>query len=170
MREKFIFVFDFSLVMKINLKYFPQHKDYSCGPVCLRMIFTHLGRVYTEDKLVYLCHTSKKSGTSHQHLIDEIKKEGFVYLIRTKGAISDIVEFIEAGYPVVVNYLEPFSEEGHYAVVSGYDLKEKIVILADPCNGNDYSLKWDDFEKHWHNGNNSSQGWMLIVGRESINL
>lgn len=154
--------------MKLNLKYYPQHKDYSCGPVCLKMVFEHLGRKYSEEKLIALCKTSEKNGTTHSHLLDEIKREGFEYLVKSRGAIKDIIHFVESGYLIIVNYIEPLSKESHYAVVSGYDEKEKVIILADPCDGNDFTLGWGEFKKMWHNKNNSSKGWFLVVGREFI--
>lgn len=156
--------------MKINLKYHLQHTDYSCGPSCLKMVFDHLGKDYSEEKLISLCHTSKKTGTSHEHLIDEIKKEGFEYYIKTKGRLQDLIESIESGYLAIINYLDPFSKEGHYAVVTGYTNDRTEIILADPCNGNDYTIPWTVLRKMWHNEHHTSQGWYVIVGRESINL
>lgn len=153
--------------MKINLQYFPQHTATSCGPACLRMVFSHLGIQYSEEKLIRLCKTTA-NGTSHEHLLDEIKREGLSFEAKSHGTIKQLVMYIDNGYPVIINYCEPFSDEGHYAVVSGYDAKEELLILADPCNGNDFCIFWDEFISRWHNENNSSKGWYVVVGREGI--
>ena len=156
--------------MKLDLKYYPQHTDYSCGPVCLRMVFEHLGRIYSEEKLIALCKANKKEGTNHVPIKKEVEKEGFVYIEGTHGTIKYLINSIESGYPVIINYIDPVSESGHYAIVIGYDKKDKIIIIADPCNGNDFSISWNELKKRWHNQRNSSHGWFMIIGRESVNI
>ena len=47
---------------------------------------------------------------------------------------------------------------------------EKEIILADPCNGNDFTIPWYELRKRWRNGNNTSQGWLVVIGRESVNM
>jgi ABC-type bacteriocin/lantibiotic exporter with double-glycine peptidase domain len=155
--------------MKIELKYFPQHTEYSCGPACLKMIFHHLGLDYSEKKLIKLCHTIEKTGTSHEHLVNEVKKEGFVYLEHHKGTIKQLIAYVENGYLPLVNYIEPISKESHYAIVCGYDAKKEEFIFADPSNGYDFSLHYENFRKHWYNEWHTSKGWFLIIGREQIN-
>lgn len=156
--------------MKINLKYYHQHKDHACGPSCLRMVFEHLGKKYSEEKLTDLCHASKKYGTSHDHLVAEINKEEFAHYSKSHGQLHDLINCVEAGYLAIINYLDPFSNEGHYAVVTGYTDDRKEIILADPCNGNDFTIPWRELKERWHNNNNTSQGWFVVVGRESINM
>lgn len=156
--------------MKINLKYYPQHKDYSCGPVCLRMVFEHLGKKYSEEKLINLCRVSEKYGLNHEHLIKEIENEGFEWYVKNKGTLKDLIRILESGYPAIVNFLDPFSNDGHFAVVTGYTEDKKEIILADPCNGNDFTIPWSEFKERWHNSNNTSKGWFVIMGRESINI
>lgn len=155
--------------MKLDLKYYGEHTDYSCGPVCLKMVFEHLGKSYSEKKLISLCEATKKTGTNHDHLIKEIKREGFAYRVGVKGKFDDLIRAIEAGYPVIINYLDPISAAGHYSVVTGYDKKDRVVILADPCNGNDFSISWRELKKRWHN-KRGSIGWFLILGREWVNF
>lgn len=132
------------------------------------MIFEHLGKDYSEEKMIRLCHAMPKEGTSHKHLIEEVAAEGFVHKEERNGTIEDIIRYIRDGYPVLVNYLNPLSRHGHYAVVDGFDENEQVLIFADPANGNDYTLHWDEFKSLWHDGDNASKGWMLVVGREKI--
>ena len=152
--------------MKINLKYYPQYKDYSCGPAALRMVFERLGKKYTEEKMIALCKATPKRGTTHKDLIKEVKKQGFNYIERKNGKIKDLLFFLKRGYPVIVNYVNPLSKSGHYSVVCGYKKKEKLLIFADPSNGNDYTLSWKRFKKNWHNTKKTSMGWLLVVCRD----
>ena len=154
--------------MKLSLKYHPQYKSFSCGPVSLRMVFEHLGKHYSENKMISLCHAMPKIGTSHEQMIEEVEKEGFKYIQKENGTVKEIINFIDDGYPVIVNYLNPLSNGGHHTVIQGYNKKEKILIFADPSNGNDFSLHFKEFEELWHDGNNSSKGWFLVIGRDKI--
>lgn len=70
--------------------------------------------------------------------------------------------------PPIVNYYNPVSSCGHYAVVQGYSPEEEMLYLADPRNGEDYTLSFSEFRKLWHDEENTSRGWCLIIGREKI--
>ena len=158
----------FVFVMKLKIRYYPQYASYSCGPVSLKMVFDHLGKHYSEEKLIKLCHAIPNNGTSHEHLIEEVKREGFKFVEGHNGSINDIIFYLNNGYPVIVNYINPLSGGGHYSVIDGYDEKENVLIFADPSNGNDYTLHFNKFKKLWHNSKGISIGWFLIIGREKI--
>lgn len=154
--------------MKLRLKYFPQSENYDCGPAVLRMIFEHLGRDYSEEKLIKLCNAIPKKGTTHEDLIKEVENEGFRHREMENAHIKNILTFLNNGYPVIVNYINPLSSRGHYSIVIGYDLKEKILIFADPSNGADFTMHEDEFLKMWHSGTENTKRWLLIIGREKI--
>ncbi|MEM1156354.1 MAG: cysteine peptidase family C39 domain-containing protein [Pseudomonadota bacterium] len=156
--------------MKINLRYYPQHTSYSCGPVCLRMIFEHLGRNYSEDQLTSLCNAVPHHGTSHGRLIEEVEREGFAFRESSGDNPLYLIHSLNAGYLPIVNYVNPISNIGHYSIVSGYDESDGVLIFADPRNGKDFSMKNEEFHQAWHNQNNTSRGWSLIIGREQIVL
>lgn len=147
--------------MKIPLPYYPQHTNFSCGPVCLKMLFAHHGVDYSEEKLIQLCHSVPKFGTSHEHLIEEVRREHFYPHQKTSATIEDILQYLDTGTPVLVNYLNPTTNNGHYSIVCGYE--EESLILADPTNGADYHISHQEFFSHWHNKNNTSSGWLLVV-------
>ena len=150
--------------MKLNIKYHPQQEDYSCGPACLRMIFNHLGKEYSEEKMIALCKTMPKTGTSHEKIIEVLKNEEIAFFTKTNSSIKQLISLIDKSFPVIVNYYDDESNEGHYSIVSGYDKKEKKIIMADPYKGNDYEVEWSKFRKLWHNGNNTSKKWILVIG------
>lgn len=154
--------------MKLRLRYFPQSESYACGPAVLRMIFEHLGRDYSEEKLIKLCKAAPKKGTTHEDMIKEVENEGFRHHEMENAQLKDIRHFLDNGYPVIVNYINPLSARGHYAIIIGYDLKEKILIFADPSNGADFTMHEDDFFELWHSGTENTKRWLLIIGREKF--
>ncbi|MFB6181609.1 MAG: cysteine peptidase family C39 domain-containing protein [Candidatus Magasanikbacteria bacterium] len=154
--------------MKLGLKYYPQYKKYSCGPVALKMVFEHLGIEYSRERMIELCEAVPKEGTEHKAIIKEVENEGLEYIQQENAEVNDLIKFLENGYPPIVNYYNPISDCGHYAVVQGYSSKEEVLYLADPRNGEDYTLSFSKFEELWHDGDNTSRGWCLIVGREKI--
>ena len=160
----------YSNTMKNNLKYYPQQRDYACGPACLRMVFEHLGKKCSEEKLLKLCQTSEKYGTSHKHLINAIRNEKFKYYSKNKANLQDLIKHVNSRYLTIINYVEPSSNEGHYAVVTGYTDDKKKIILADPYNGNNFTILWRELKGRWHNTNNTSHGWFVAVRREKINI
>lgn len=152
--------------MIIPIKYYPQYKDYSCGPVSLRMVFEYLGKHYSEAKMIALCKAMPKRGTSHRHMIEAVNKSGLNYEERLNGKIKDLIKLIDLKCPVIINYYNPSFKSGHYSVVRGYDRKKRTIIMADPANGRSYMLSWSKFKRLWHNSNNTSKGWFLIIKRK----
>ncbi len=156
--------------MKTDIHYYPQHTGYSCGPVCLRMVFKHLGRSYSEEQLIALCDTVPRQGTSHRHLINEVHQEGFACQEHLRGTVNYLIQCLESGYLPIVNFLNPLSGCGHYSIANGYDTEHNLLIFSDPKNGKDFSMEYSAFMTTWHNKKHSSIGWSLIIGRESIKL
>lgn len=145
---------------------FPFHKqkyDYDCGPAIIRMIFEFFNINISEDKIIKLCETSKKRGTSHEHIIEELKNENLKVIEFQGSSIKKIISKIDEGIPVVVNYFDENDNEGHYSIVIGYD-KENL-FFADPWYGNNYKINKKNFERIWHNSLNNSKKWMLYVTR-----
>lgn len=150
--------------MILKLPYSRQHHDFSCGPACLRMLFDHLGHHYSEDRLMDLCHSVPRIGTSHDALADEVRREGLHASVHTHARILDILSSIDHGIPLIVNFISPVSGKGHYAVVKGYDKDKKVLILADPKDGDDLEMGVAEFRQAWHN-DRGSKGWMMAVLR-----
>lgn len=148
-----------------SLKHYYQKEPYSCGPVCLKMVFEYLGIEYTENRLIRLCCAMPKAGTSHGFLISEVKEEGFEFIEKEDSKVEDIVKYIDLEIPVIVNYINPISNNGNYSVVVGYT-ENNNFIFADPTNGDNYVLSFKEFEDLWHDGDGESKGWMLVIGKE----
>lgn len=85
--------------MKLGLKYYPQYKNYSCGPVALKMVFEHLGIEYSREKIIELCEAVPKEGTEHKAMVEEVENEGLEYIQQENAEVDDLVKFLENGYP-----------------------------------------------------------------------
>lgn len=153
----------------INLKFFWQKEEYTCGPAALRMVFDFFGKRFSEEKLKKDLKTNKKIGTKHNALIKEARKNGFYCFVHENSSISNLKYFIERGFPVIVHYVEPSLNEGHYAIVIGFTSNK--LILNDSINGKKFKIKINEFEKRWHPEKNFSQKrWMMIISKNKFNL
>jgi len=153
----------------INLKFFKQKEEYTCGPAALRMVFDFFDKKFSEERLKKDLKPNKKIGTKHQALIKEARKKGFYCFVHDNSSMSNLKYFIEKGFPVIVHYIEPSDNLGHYAVVVGFNKKK--IILNDPYNGKNFKIKIKEFEKRWRPEEKISQKrWMMIISKNRFNL
>ena len=150
--------------MRIAVPYFKQNTDYTCGPASLKMVISFLGKFQSEIQLAKIANTNEDSGTTHKNMVTVALKEGFQCYEKSGTRISQVKKIIKSGLPVIVNYIEPFSDIGHYAVIVGFE-KENI-IMNDPSNGKNFNINEKDFIKRWHSGN--SKKWMLVISEEKL--
>jgi len=152
--------------MKLRLPFYKQDKSYTCGPAALQGVLDFLGTFKSEGWLTSHLHTDKEKGTSHEEMIRLAERLGFQTHTHPRGSLREIKYFLKQELPIIVNYIEPEDEEGHYAVVSG--LENGNIILNDPWLGRDFKLQTQDFKKRWHNSAGNSQAWLLVVSSQPI--
>jgi ABC-type bacteriocin/lantibiotic exporter with double-glycine peptidase domain len=148
---------------KIEVPYFKQKKNHTCGPASIKMVFRFFGLHAREAELARVMKT-KKEGTEHSGLIMIARKNGFYCYVHENASLNQVKHFIDLGLPVIVNYLEPDSEEGHYAVVVGYGLRR--IVLNDPWNGKEFKIFLKDFEIRW----NERKRWMFVLSKKEFNV
>lgn len=138
-----------------------QNSLFSCGPVSLLNILQKKNQnLYCEEDITKLCKTTT-AGTVNQDLINAAKKVGLEIIEELQGAsIEDIERHLEKNHFVIVNYIQAFSGEGHYAVACEAD--ENALYLRDSSLGF-VRIKKKDFIKFWHNNDKSIKGWLLAV-------
>src|SRR3989344_2417226 len=122
----------------MNIPFYKQMTDYSCGPASLQMVFGYFGKYMNQQKLEDVLHTSPKDGTHHDALIQAATGNGLYCYINNESSLHEIKHFLLMDLPVLIHFIDPPSGEGHYAVVTGY--KDGEVILNDPWNGKDFRL------------------------------
>ncbi len=147
-----------------HLRFFRQHKDYTCGPASLKMAFDFFGIHKKETTLSKEANTHK-NGTAHKDLVRTARRNGFYCHVHENSCINEIRYFIERDLPVIINYREPSSEEGHYSVVVGHN-KHKI-ILDDPWNGKRFTLNVNKFLKRW---DKKYHKWIVVLSKKKINM
>jgi len=153
----------------LKLRFFHQMKEYTCGPASLKMVFDFFGEHLSEKKIAKIAKTGR-NGTSHENIILTARREGFYCYVHENASINQIKHFIDLDLPVIVDYKEPDSDEGHYSVVIGYG--KNGIIMNDPWNGRRFSIPNADFKKRWHDSmkNHSYNRWVLVLSRGSFDL
>jgi ABC-type bacteriocin/lantibiotic exporter with double-glycine peptidase domain len=125
------------------------------------MVLDYFGQPRSHDELVELCRAKPGVGTENQALALAIASHGLCAHMQQHTSLEHLKEIFEAKRLVVVNYFNPISRVGHFAVVQGFD--EDAILLADPKNGEDYRIPLNEFEQLWHNHNKTLLQWMVVI-------
>lgn len=157
--------------MKLDIPFFKQDTDYTCGPAALQMAFLFLGTFRSEQHLAKAAGTTSEIGTTHEGMIRTALEQKFYCYVNQNSTINEVRHFIKLGFPVIIDYTEPSSDTGHYAIVSGY--QDGHIILNDPWNGAGFRVSEDEFAARWyddHNGHNPCNSWMMALSKEPFAL
>ncbi|MCR4334590.1 MAG: C39 family peptidase [Patescibacteria group bacterium] len=152
----------------MKIPYRSQNNHFYCAPASLQMLFEFFGVYKTQNDIAKKLNTNPQKGTEDKSIIDFVTKQGFFCYVNQDSTLEEIDDFIKKGHPVIVNFIEPSQDEGHYALVVGMD--EEEIILNDPWNGKGFKMTKKDFKKRWHNSDNRSKRWMMVISRENFNL
>ena len=154
--------------MKINVPFYRQDTDYTCGPTSLQMVFSFFGSFKSEAELTKNLLANSEVGTKHQHMIDVATRNGFFCYVNNASTFSELKVFLNKGLPIIVDFTEPTGGEPHYAVITG--ISRRRVILNDPANGEDFELSEKDFLSHWRDSSTRSERWMMVISKEDLEL
>lgn len=155
--------------MKLAVPFFHQDTNFTCGPAALEMVLAYYGVRISEMRLRKKLHTESSpllAGTSHGHLIDLARSLGFFSYANEGAELDEVQLFLHRKMPVLVDYTEPSSDEGHYSVVIG--MENDHVILNDPWNGPEFCLTQHRFLERWHDPLTHSRRWMLVLARQDF--
>ncbi len=152
-----------------KVRFFKQHTTVNCGPVALKMVFDFFGVHKKENSLVREAKTNR-NGTTHQNLISTARKNGFHCYVHENSSLNEIKHFVQLGLPVIVNYIEPSTEEGHYALVVGYT--KKSLIMNDSWNGKRFKISQKDFMERWedHFQKNHYKRWIIVISKKKFSV
>ena len=131
------------------------------------MILKFFGIRKSEKSLAKEAKTNNDIGTSLHELINLARKDGFYCYIQEMSSIHILRHFISQGLPVIINYVEPSTNDGHYAVVIGY--KKGEIIMNDPTNGKNFHISNKELYRRW-NGRpyNNSKKWIMITSKTKV--
>ena len=83
--------------------------------------------------------------------------------------LNQVRHFIDIGFPVIVNYIEPFSNTGHYAIIKGYTKKK--IIKNDPFLGNNFMINNKEFESRWVEETGSkTKKWIIVLSKKPFDI
>lgn len=154
--------------MKLKVPYHEQETTYTCAVATLRMIFDFLGVENHKGELMKVLNPDEKEGVHHSKIIDFTQEVGLYSYVNNEATLDEIRFYLEEGFPVVVNYLNPSDDEGHYAVIIGFE--NDNFILNDPWNGEGFLISFTDFEKRWISGDGNNLKWLMVVSKEPFHL
>lgn len=156
--------------MRVSIPFHRQDTNYTCGPAAAQMLIHHFNGVYpSEEALARRMHTKsavKGESTKHAGLIRALRAAGLYVYVDNNSSLKMVEVLLTIELPVLVHYLEPEAELGHYAVIVGTS-KERIY-LNDPWYGNGFSLSREEFLLRWRGELNTSSRWLLAASPEPI--
>jgi tetratricopeptide (TPR) repeat protein len=146
------------LQVEIETVPFYSQKEYQCGPASLAMVLNWSGLPISSEDLTAEVFTPDRKGSLQADMVSAVRRNGRIAYVFT--GLSDLFAEVAAGYPVIIlqNLGLSWYPVWHYAVVIGYDLSEKYVILR---SGNIHRklMSFQVFEKTWARGNY----WGLLI-------
>ncbi|MCT8124545.1 PA2778 family cysteine peptidase [Alishewanella sp. BS5-314] len=151
-----------------TVPFYPQ-QDYFCGPTTLSEVAAYYGVEHSADSIASLTFTPGLQGSLQIEMAAASRQLGFV-AYEQRGSLSQLLQLIDEKIPVIVLQNNGLSwlPQWHYAVVIGYDLDRREIILHSGLSA-EYRLPLATFERTWHRANY----WLLAMlppGRTSALL
>lgn len=148
--------------------FYPQ-QDYFCGPTTLSEVAAYYGVEHSADSIASLTFTPGLQGSLQIEMAAASRQLGFV-AYEQRGSLSLLLQLIDEKIPVIVLQNNGLSwlPQWHYAVVIGYDLDRREIILHSGLTA-EYRLPLATFERTWQRANY----WLLAMlppGRTSALL
>ena len=148
--------------------FYPQ-QEYFCGPTTLSEVAAYYGVEHSADSIASLTFTPGLQGSLQIEMAAASRQLGFV-AYEQRGSLSLLLQLIDEKIPVIVLQNNGLSwlPQWHYAVVIGYDLDRREIILHSGLTA-EYRLPLATFERTWQRANY----WLLAMlppGRTSALL
>lgn len=144
----------------LSLTYKQQEHSHWCGPAVLQMVMAFWGDSISQAELAQMLGTSEEEGTDEDDMERVVQELGYE-IVEDEGTIDDIRACIQKGIPVVVAFIEPINNEGHYSVVT--DVNNEEIVLSDPEIDRypTITLPLNDFLERWKSQYTQREQWML---------
>jgi tetratricopeptide (TPR) repeat protein len=129
------------LPRQVELTQVPFHRqdDFLCGPAALAMVFNAAGIASASvESLTPMVYLPGRQGSLQAEMLGATRREGLLaYTLAPK--LEDVLREVAAGTPVVVllNLAFKLLPVWHYAVIVGYDLDKREVIVRSAKRARD---------------------------------
>lgn len=157
-----------------SLPYARQKTGYMCGPASLQMVMKFFGTNKSQKDILKSTGLSerklKDAGMNNGALIKAGQKAGFYVYVNENSSLAEIKYFIDLGLPPIVNYREPSQNDGHFAVVAGFSLADRALILHDPWNGKNFSIAERSFVVRWKGKYQGHNKWLMVLNKQPFEL
>ncbi|MEX1198185.1 MAG: PA2778 family cysteine peptidase [Pseudohongiellaceae bacterium] len=144
--------------MVSDVPFYPQD-DYQCGPAALATVLGASQVEVTPEALVPLVYVPERQGSFQVEMVAAARSHGrLAYQI--PPTLEALFAEIDAGHPVLVlqNLGLNRLPQWHFAVVKGFDLERRQVIL-NSGRIEDYELSLPVFERTWARADH----WAVVV-------
>lgn len=137
--------------MKLNIPYFKQDKDTTCGVASLRMVLAFLGKDIPESDLEETCETSWLGNTCGE-LVQGSMKYGFEAEEIENMTPDYVTKLLTNKFPLIA-LLDPavlyggLEGFGHFVVITG--LKGDTIYYNDPDRGENVTAPVERFFNAW---------------------
>jgi ABC-type bacteriocin/lantibiotic exporter with double-glycine peptidase domain len=138
--------------MKLNIPYFRQEKNTTCGVACLRMVMAFYSKDIKEFELEEACETGWLGNTCGE-LVQCVKKYGFE-AEEVENITTDYVKTILRKNHPIIALLDPailyggIEGFGHFVVITG--LEDDKICYNDPDMDKEITKNITDFFKAWN--------------------
>ena len=130
----------------------------------MQMVFAYFGVRTSQRALLRILKTTELRGTRNSALVRAAVAQGLYHDAHDNATLAQIRQFMKLNKPVIVSYLEPSDDEGHYAVVTGYERGK--IILNDPQHGKNFRISDRRFLARWHDRwDTKHHRWMLVLSK-----
>lgn len=150
-----------TLPRRVELREVPHHAqlDYHCGPAALASALNAAGITATPEHLAALVYTGTRKGSLPLDMLGGARRSGAL-AVRIPPSRAALLAEVAAGRPVIVlqNLSLPIYPVWHYAVVVGYDLDRRELVLRSGREPRQV-LALRTFEHTWARG----ERWAMIA-------
>lgn len=143
-----------------GIPFFKQGKDNTCGQATLTSILNFWG-VKIDYQTVIDESNPSNFPTDIGTIKEYLKMKGLVATTYKNNTLDALKGLVDKGRPPIVLLDFGGLSYEHYVVVSGYNTTKKTILINDPRNGANLSIKETEFLNIWQN---KSLGNLIIFG------